>query len=163
MFGVGAAIGVAVLKLVRAEGLVWVRWSVIAQGALVAGMSLAPQLGVAFLAAVGFGAATAVTLTLAMSAVQTNLAGEERTLAFTAFHVLLRGGLALSALLTGVAADVLRSISWPLVGPVAPARTVLFLSGTLVVVVAAASRQLSHPTTHNPSPDLAAGDPRVSR
>ena len=163
MFGVGAGIGVAVLKLIRADGLTWVRWSVIAQGALVAGMSLAPQLNVAFLGAVGFGAATAVTLTLAMSAVQTNLAGEQRTLAFTAFHVLLRGGLALAALLTGVAADLLGSISWPLVGPVAPARAVLFLSGTLVVVVAAVSPQLSHPIARSPTPERPAGDPRVSR
>ncbi len=109
---------------------------VLSQGLVVAGMSLSPNIGLAFVGAVLFGAATAATLSTSMSLLQEQLQTQERTLAFTAFHVVIRAGIALGAIGTGVAADLFDHIDLPLVGPVANARLILVLSGLLVVASA---------------------------
>src|SRR5207244_7003723 len=67
-----------------------------------------------------------------MSVLQEELDGEQRVLAFTAFHVLIRGGLSVAALGAGVAADVVGSVRWPGFGRLEPSRLVLFCAGTLV-------------------------------
>jgi MFS family permease len=99
---------------------------------IVAAMSQVPTVWAAFLGAVLFGAATAAGLAAAMSILQENLGERDRVLAFTAFHVLIRAGLALAALGAGLAGDVLGQLQWPLLGTLPPARAVLLVSGVLV-------------------------------
>jgi MFS family permease len=140
LFGVGASVGLAVLRKTSWHGVRAARYAVFGQGLVIAGMSFAPTVYIAFAGAVGFGACTAVALTTSMTALQESLEGDERLAAFAVFHVLIRAGLALAAIGAGLAADLLRHIEWPLVGVVAPARIVLFGSG----VVAAAAMALVH-------------------
>ncbi|HEX7095477.1 MAG TPA: hypothetical protein VF183_06310, partial [Acidimicrobiales bacterium] len=125
LFGIGAGLGLAAARVVD-DTVSTVRTSVLVQGALIAGMSLAPTVEVAFLGAVGFGAATACTLAAGMSVLQARLDGRNRLLAFAAFHVVIRGGLTAAALGAGVAADVVDSV-----------RLVLFSSGVVLMASAA--------------------------
>ncbi|HEX6311296.1 MAG TPA: MFS transporter [Acidimicrobiia bacterium] len=137
LFGVGAAGGVAVLQRQHAtDSLVTTRLGVATIGVIVALFSLAPALWVAFLGAVAFGAAAAYTLASAMSAVQSRLDGQQRVLAFAAFHVVIRVALGLAAVGAGVAGDLLGSVRWPVVGRLEPSRMVLLCSGLLVLVSA---------------------------
>jgi predicted MFS family arabinose efflux permease len=146
LFGVGAAVGLGVLRLLGSRGMRAIRWSVALQGAVVAAMSWSPAIGFAYLGALGFGATTAATLTLAMSELQDRLADQRRVQAFAVFHVVVRAGLAIAAIGAGVAGDLLREVTWPLVGSVAPARLVLFVSGLVVIAGAALTRDAdSHP------------------
>jgi dTMP kinase len=134
LFGVGAAAGLGLLSGRRdADLLATVRTGVAAQGAVIIVFSLAPTLAGAFVGAIGFGASAAFTLAAGMSALQERLEGEERVLAFTVFHVVIRGGLSLAALGAGIAADLLSDVRWPIVGELEPARLVLFCAGALVV------------------------------
>jgi dTMP kinase len=134
LFGVGAAGGLGLLSRRReADLLANVRTGVAAQGAVILVFSLAPTLAGAFLGAVGFGASAAFTLAAGMSALQGRLEGDERVLAFTVFHVVIRAGLSFAALGAGIAADVLSDVRWPLVGELEPARLVLFCAGALVL------------------------------
>jgi MFS family permease len=103
-------------------------------------MSLVADLWIAFMAAVGFGAAGSGTLVAAMAVTQERTHGRERDLAFTAFHVVLRAGLALAAIGAGVATDLVRDVDWPFVGRLEPARVVLLCAGLVVVASAAAVR-----------------------
>lgn len=141
LFGVGAAVGLGVLRLSGARGMRAIRSSVALQGAVVAAMSWSPAIGFAYLGALGFGVATAATLTLAMSELQDRLVDRRRVQAFAVFHVVVRAGLAIAAIGAGVAGDLLREVTWPLVGSVAPARLVLFVSGVVVMVGAALTRE----------------------
>ncbi len=138
LFGVGAACGLGLLRWLGG-GLRVVRWAVVAQGITVSGMSLAPNVYVAFAGAIGFGAATAMVLTGAMSELQERLDDYQRVMALAAFHVIIRAGLAAAAIGAGVAADLIRGVSWPLIGALPPARTVLLLSGLVVVAGAVGS------------------------
>jgi hypothetical protein len=83
-----------------------------------------------------FGGFTAACLASAMSLLQESLGGEERVLAFAAFHVVIRVGLSLAAIGAGVAADRLAGVRWPVIGTLPPARVVLMFSGLLVVASA---------------------------
>jgi hypothetical protein len=65
-----------------------------------------------------------------------DLGERDRVLAFTAFHVLIRGGLALAALGAGLAGDFLGRLDWPLLGTLPPARAVLFVAGVIVALTA---------------------------
>jgi MFS family permease len=133
LFGVGAAGGLGLLSVVRRADVHVVRVCTIVQGAVVAALSQAPNI----LGAVLFGAATAAGLATAMSVLQAEELGDRnRILAFTAFHVLIRGGLALAALGAGFAGDFLGRLSWPLIGTLPPARAVLFVAGIVVAVTA---------------------------
>ena len=96
-------------------------------------MSLAPSIAFAFLGAALFGAATSVTLTCAMSAVQELLPDERRVLGFAAFHVLIRIGLSVSAIAAGIAGDLLTGHRWPVVGELPPSRMVLLVAGLVVL------------------------------
>src|SRR5262249_52388544 len=100
--------------------------------------SLSPGMWAAYLGAVGFGAAAAFTLAAGMGALQSQLDGHERVLAFAAFHVVIRVALSLAAVGAGLATAALGAVTWPLVGRVEPARVVLLCSGLLVGASAAA-------------------------
>jgi MFS family permease len=141
LFGVGAVVGLGLLRALEPVGVGVVRWSVLAQGGTVAGMSLAPNIGTTFLGAVMFGGSTAVTLAASMSLLQTRVEGRERVLAFSAFHIVIRGGLAVAALAAGVAADVIDGVEWPVVGTLAPARVVLLVAGGVVIAGASLVRE----------------------
>jgi hypothetical protein len=139
LFGVGAVGGLGALQM-RSGGdlLDATRRGVIALGAIVAAFSLAPTIAVAFVGAVGFGAAAAWTLASGMGVLQSNLDGEMRVVAFAAFHTVIRSGLAAAAIGAGVAGQLLDPVRWPAVGAIPPSRLVLFCSG--VVIVASALR-----------------------
>jgi MFS family permease len=134
LFGVGAATGLGVLRLVPQDQLLSaVRWGTIGQGATIAAMSALGTLPLGLVGAALFGAAAASTLAAGMSCLQEWLSGDERVLAFTAFHVTIRGGLALAAMGAGVAADVLDAVHLPLLGRLSSVRVVLVCSGLLVI------------------------------
>ena len=79
-------------------------------GAIVAAFSLAPFIGLAFVGAAAFGAAAAWTLASGMGALQSRLEGNERVLAFSAFHVVIRCGLAVAAIGAGVAGELVDGV-----------------------------------------------------
>jgi hypothetical protein len=139
LFGVGAGIGLAALRRLRLHGMSPVLWCVAGQGAVIAGMSLSPGVGLTYLGATAFGGFTAACLAGAMSLLQESLDGEERVLAFAAFHVVIRVGLGLAALGAGLAADRLAGVRWPVLGELPPARVVLMFSGVLVMASALAT------------------------
>ena len=112
------------------------RIGVASLGAIVAAFSLAPFIGLAFVGAAAFGAAAAWTLASGMGALQSRLEGNERVLAFSAFHVVIRCGLAVAAIGAGVAGELVDGVRWPIVGTLEPARLVLFWAGILVLLSA---------------------------
>ena len=138
-FGVGAGIALLVLRRLRRRGLATVRVLLVLQGATVASLSLAPTITIALLGAVLFGGLSALILALAMELPQNELAPRERLLAFTVFHVVIRGGLAIAAIGAGVADDLLDEVQWPFVGHLVSTQVVLISSGLLVVLVALVS------------------------
>ena len=145
LFGVGAAGGLGLLSRRRdADLLATVRTGVAAQGAVIVVFSLAPTLAGAFVGAVGFGAAAAFTLAAGMSVLQSRLE-DERVLAFTVFHVVIRAGLSVAALGAGIAADLVGGVNWPLVGHLEPERLVLFCAGALVFASSGFVRESTAP------------------
>jgi MFS family permease len=137
LFGIGAAIGLGVLQLAKGqEEITNIRRGVIVQGATVGVMSLANGIALAFVGAIAFGAATAFVLASGMSVLQSTLEGQERVVAFTAFHVVIRTGLSISAIGAGIAGDLIGSVHLPLLGELQPARLVLLCAGALVLVTA---------------------------
>jgi MFS family permease len=137
LFGVGAAVGLVLLQREHSmDEIKATRLGVAALGIIVAGFSLAPALVFAFLGAIAFGAAAAFTLSSGMGALQSHSDGRERVLAFTAFHVVIRAGLAIAAIVAGAAGDLVNSVHWPVVGTVAGTRIVLFCSGIVVLLSA---------------------------
>jgi predicted MFS family arabinose efflux permease len=134
LFGVGAAIGLALLQRIRGlDQLRAARLGVAALGAIVAGFSLAPAIWLAFLGATAFGASAAWTLASGMGVLQSRLDGQERIIAFAAFHIVIRSGLALAAVGAGAAGELVGSVRWPVVGTLEPSRLVLLCSGLLVL------------------------------
>jgi len=154
LFGVGAVGGLGLLQLRRGhEPLAETRRGVAAIGAIVAAFSLAGSLALAFLGAVGFGAAAAFTLASGMGALQSRLDGDRRVVAFAVFHVVIRLGLGVAAIAAGVAGDVLGAVRVPGLGTLEPARVVLLASGVLILLSAVLVRE--HPgrgTAPEPAP-----------
>lgn len=149
LFGAGAVLGVATLqRLQRGDPLLRTRSGVVCIGLIVAVFSLAPSLWVAYLGAVGFGAAAAYTLAAGMGTLQSQLEGSDRVLAFAAFHVVIRAGLALAAVGAGFAGGILSSVRWPGIGRLEPSRVVLLCSGVLVVLSAVAVRERWRAAAH---------------
>jgi predicted MFS family arabinose efflux permease len=137
LFGVGAAIGLGVLQLARRQdGITNIRRGVLVQGATIALMSLANGITLAFIGAVAFGAATAFVLACGMGVLQSTLEGHDRVLAFTAFHVVIRSGLSLSAIAAGIAGDLIGDVHLPGIGVLEPARLVLLCAGVIVLLTA---------------------------
>jgi MFS family permease len=142
LFGAGAVIGIVVLQRTpQGDPILRTAVGTLAIGLIVAVFSLSPGLWAAYLGAVGFGAAAAYTLASGMGALQSQLDGHERVLAFAAFHVVIRLALALAAIGAGVAAAAIEAVNWPLIGRLEPERVVLRSSGLLVVASAAAVRE----------------------
>lgn len=142
LFGAGAVLGIAALQRAPAgDAIQRTALGTLVIGVVVAVFSLSPDLWVAYLGAVGFGAAAAFTLAAGMGALQSQLDGQERVLAFAAFHVVIRVALALAAVGAGLAAALLGAVTWPLIGRLEPSRVVLLCSGLLVVASAAAVRE----------------------
>lgn len=142
LFGVGAAIGLLIdQRLKTFDRVTRVRIGVAAQGAVVAMMSLVATLPTAFLGAVLFGTAATGTLVAGMSLLQDSLEGRDRDLAFAAFHIVIRGGLALAALVAGAASDLVPNMQWPLLGHMAAPRIVLACAGGLVLLSASLVRR----------------------
>jgi MFS family permease len=141
LFGVGAVQGLVVLQRLPVGNLLArTRVGVLWIGVVVALFSLAPALWVALFGAVAFGAGAAFSLAAGMGAIQSSLDGRQRVLAFTAFHVVLRVGLAISAVGAGIAGDLLTNVHWPVVGTLQPARLVLLSAGILVFASASLVR-----------------------
>jgi predicted MFS family arabinose efflux permease len=141
LFGVGAGIGLILLQRARRlPQLRATRIGVAALGGIVAGFSLAPAIGFAFLGAIAFGAAAAWTLASGMGALQSALDGQDRIIAFAAFHIVIRSGLALAAVAAGAAGQFVGNVEWPIVGTLEPSRLVLLCSGVLVVLSASRVR-----------------------
>jgi predicted MFS family arabinose efflux permease len=133
LFGVGAVIGlVALQRLPHGDLLGRARLGIAFIGVVVAVFSFAPALWAALFGALGFGAGAAYTLSAGMGAIQSQLDGRARVLAFTAFHVVLRIGLAAAAIGAGIAGDLLADVRWPLLGRLEPSRVVLLSAGILV-------------------------------
>ena len=138
LFGVGAGIGLALTHRSRyIDLLVLTQRGALAMGALVALMSQSPTVWLTFLGAVGFGTGATVALTSGMSALQARIPEEEeRVLAFSAFHVVIRVGLGAAALAAGAVGDGLNEAGLP------GTRSVLLVSGLIVLASAATVRPI---------------------
>jgi predicted MFS family arabinose efflux permease len=134
LFGLGAGVGLGVLHRLAPPPLVAVQVAVTLQGAVIAVMSQAGSVTLAFVGAAAFGATTAATLSSAMSALQAMLADDDRVIAFAAFHVVIRAALSAAALGAGFAADLVGAVRWPVVGRLEPARAVLLSAGLAVAL-----------------------------
>jgi MFS family permease len=141
LFGVGAAGGLGLLQLRRGnDPLLETRLGVASIGGIVAVFSLVPTVWLAYVGAAAFGAAAAYSLSSGMGAIQQDLDGHQRVLAFAAFHVVIRVGLALAAVGAGLAGDLLGDVRWPWVGTLEPSRVVLLCSGIVVLASSALVR-----------------------
>jgi dTMP kinase len=134
LFGVGAAIGLLMQRKRKGQSLLTqVRVATATQGVVIAVMGALGSTPWAFVGAVLFGASAAAALVGGITYLQESLEGARRNVALTAFHAVLRFGLALSALLSGLAADVLTHSQVQLLG-LAPSQAVLIGSGAVVLV-----------------------------
>lgn len=141
LFGVGAALGLGLLRLRHGnDALFETRLGVTAIGGVVAFFSLASSVWLAYIGATAFGAAAAYSLASGMGALQSRLEGDQRVIAFAAFHVVIRLGLSMAAIGAGVAGDLLNDVKWPFVGRLEPSRVVLLSSGLLVVLASSLVR-----------------------
>ncbi|WP_420618412.1 MFS transporter [Candidatus Poriferisocius sp.] len=138
LFGAGAGIGLVLThKSQHVDLLLLTRRGALVMGALVALMSQSPAVWLTFLGAAGFGAGATVALTSGMSALQAQIPREEeRVLAFSAFHVVIRIGLGAAALGAGAIGDGLNGAGLP------GTRSVLLASGLLVLASAATVRPI---------------------
>jgi MFS family permease len=138
LFGIGAVGGLQLLRSADdVDAISATRTGVAVLGGVVAGFSLAPTIWLAYLGAIAFGGAATWTIASGMGALQSRLDGTDRVLAFTAFHIVIRLGLALSAIVAGAAGELVGKVRWPAVGTLEPARVVLLCAGVLVLLSAA--------------------------
>lgn len=141
-FGVGGVAGLLILRAISWRGLDLIRMALAALGVVIATMSLAPVIGFALLGAVAFGGLCTLILATSMEVLQTEIGEGDRLLAFAAFHVVIRLGLAVAAMGAGLTADMLDQTNWPLVGRLASSQVVLLSSGLLLVGVALVNRRI---------------------
>jgi len=145
MFGVGAATGLGASRLLSGRArAVQLRVAVALQGGMIVSMTIVAILPLTLVGAAVFGAAVTSALINAIGLLQDSLTGAERDLALSAFHLILRGGLALSALLAGAAADLVGDLPIPGVGLLRPEQIVLLGAGTIVVLSGLALRPVTH-------------------
>ncbi|HEX6472157.1 MAG TPA: MFS transporter [Streptosporangiaceae bacterium] len=135
MFGVGAVTGLVVSRVLagRARDR-QLRVAVALQGATIVSMTIIAMLPLTLVGAAVFGAAVTSALLNAIGLLQDSLTGAARDLALSAFHLTLRGGLALSALLAGAAADLVGRLRVPGIGLLRPEQTVLLAAGVIVIL-----------------------------
>jgi MFS family permease len=144
MFGVGAATGLGASRLLSGRArAVQLRVAVALQGAMIVSMTLVAILPLTLVGAAVFGAAVTSALINAIGLLQDSLNGAERDLALSAFHLVLRGGLALSALLAGAAADLVDDLPIPGFGLLRPEQIVLLGAGAIVVLSGFALRPMA--------------------
>jgi MFS family permease len=132
LFGVGAVTGLMIVRRGRWNLMTQIRTATALQGATIAMMGIIASITWSFLGAVVFGGAATAALVGGITYLQQSLEGYRRNLALTAFHAVLRFGLALAALLSGAAADLLDKAQVSPLG-VVPTRLVLALSGLIVI------------------------------
>jgi dTMP kinase len=132
LFGVGALAGLLLIHRKAGSLMTQVRLGTAAQGIVIALMGGLGSITWSFIGAVVFGAAATSALVGGITYLQESLSGVERNLALTAFHAVLRFGLALAALLSGGAADLLKEAGASPLG-LAPGQFVLAASGLLVL------------------------------
>jgi hypothetical protein len=106
-------------------------------GVILAVMSLLSTIGLAYVAAVPFGAAGATALVASVTYLQETLAGEQRLLGLTVYHVVFRVGMSVAAIGGGLAAQLLGPTRWPLLGVLEPSALVLLCAGLAMVLGAA--------------------------
>lgn len=133
LFGVGAITGLLLIHRKAGSLMTQVRVGTAAQGIVIALMGALGSPVWSFAGAVVFGAAATSALVGGITFFQESLSGVERNLALTAFHAVLRFGLALAALLAGGAADLLREAGASPLG-MAPGQFVLAASGLVVLL-----------------------------
>ena len=144
MFGVGAATGLAASRLLSGRArAAQLRVAVALQGAMIVSMTIVAILPLTLVGAAVFGAAVTSALINAIGLLQDSLTGAERDLALSAFHLVLRGGLALSALLAGAAADLVSDLPIPGFGLLRPEQIVLLGAGAIVVLSGFALRPVT--------------------
>lgn len=144
MFGVGAATGLAAGRLLAGRArAVQLRVAVALQGAMIVSMTIVAILPLTLVGAAVFGAAVTSALINAMGLLQDSLTGAERDLALSAFHLTLRGGLALSALLAGAAADLVGELSIAGFGVLRPEQIVMLGAGAIVILSGFALRPVT--------------------
>jgi len=153
LFGLGACVGALLMPRLSRIGLKAVRLGVACQGGLFVVVALAPSMPIAFLAAAAFGISAAVTLAVGMTCLQSSLGPDDRRLALTVFHVVIRLGLSAAALAAGVIASGLGPRVWPVVGTVSAVRQVLFGSGLLALIGAALVPRMSSAERSTTQPD----------
>ena len=105
----------------------------VAMGAVLAGMSFASNLVLAYAAAVPFGAAGAAALVGSVTYLQETLAGERRMLGLAVFHAVLRIGMSVAAIGGALLAQALAPVRLPWVGRVQPPAVVLFGAGLAMI------------------------------
>ncbi len=132
-FGFGAAGGLAVRQTVGGGGIPAVRVGVAAMGVVLVLMSRAGDLPLAFISAAGFGAAGAYAIVSGLTHLQLQSDTATRFLGLGAFHIGIRIALSIGALAAGAAADLLSALHGP-----DPVRTVMLISGLVVVLAASA-------------------------
>lgn len=135
LFGAGGVVGWAGLRRKRDGGatLGTIKLAIAAMGVVLAFMSLASGIILAYLAAVPFGAAAASALIASVTYLQEALAGERRVLGLAVFHVALRVGMSVAAIGGGLLAQVLAPVRLPVVGSLRPAALVLFGAGLTMI------------------------------
>lgn len=132
LFGVGALVGLLIIHRRVRNLAAQVRVGTAVQGVVITFMALLGSVTWAFVGAVLFGAAATSALVGGITYFQEALSGVDRNLALTAFHAVLRFGLALAALLAGAASDLLRRVgAAPL--DLSPSQFALAVSGLIVL------------------------------
>ncbi|GAA2253544.1 MFS transporter [Actinomadura sp. NPDC048955] len=139
LFGVGALVGLLIIHRKVRNLAVQVRVGTAVQGVVIFFMALLGSVAWAFVGAVLFGAAATSALVGGITYFQEALSGVNRNLALTAFHAVLRFGLALAALLAGAASDLLRKAGATPLG-LSPSQFALAASGLIVLFGAALIR-----------------------
>jgi predicted MFS family arabinose efflux permease len=135
LFGVGGSAGIGWLRFGnRPVTLALVGSATTVLGLVLAAMSLLSSLPIAYVAAALFGAAGAIAIVGALTVLQEQLDGDERTMGLAVAHTVFRFGMGTSAIVAGVVADHIPPVEWWLVGVLRPAAIVMFGAGGLIAV-----------------------------
>jgi predicted MFS family arabinose efflux permease len=135
--GVGGVAGWAWLQRRRGPKLATIRLATVAMGVILAVMSLLSTVKLAYVAAVPFGAAGASALVASITYLQETLAGQQRLLGLTVYHIVFRLGMSVAAIGGGLAAQLFGPTRLPLLGTVEPSALVLLCAGVVMVLGAA--------------------------
>jgi MFS family permease len=135
LFGVGGVAGWAWLQRQRGgPTLATIKLAAAVMGVILAVMSLLSTVELAYVAAVPFGAAGASALVASITYLQETLAGEQRLLGLTVYHVVFRVGMSVAAIGGGLSAQFLEPTRWPLLGTLEPSALVLLCAGLVMVL-----------------------------